>query len=201
MKYYTSISTVPAVCGIYILHCPETKKQMYVGQSKNIKKRYSSHLNGALTSTPKDKWIYELQNRGLEPILSIHCQCEARDLEREEINLIKYIGIDNLLNVWVGSPKGFSKKTKEPWNHKKSPMGFLSFAAKCSLPKTTEGNKKRKDLDIIFRDLKKSGRWYLANAILLKENEFVSEEFEGKIDYRALHEMVKIESGLQGLIR
>jgi hypothetical protein len=75
---------------IYHLIDPITKKVRYVGKSTNPKSRLRSHIKESTErqNTQKKKWIYELINQGLEPIIVIVAtepkEEKARTIESEQ---------------------------------------------------------------------------------------------------------------------
>lgn len=106
-----------SVSGIYALCCPKTGDVRYIGQSKNIKKRFSAHLNSS-TKYPVSSWVEELKKQNLFPILKIIKECPPEKLDEEEIQEIKkHKG--NLLNVSNGGKMGYSDLSrKKPWSVK-----------------------------------------------------------------------------------
>ena len=61
---------------IYALLCPDDGKARYVGQSRKPALRFRQHLSGALGTQErrydaKDRWIQDLSDRGLEPVLAV----------------------------------------------------------------------------------------------------------------------------------
>lgn len=73
---------------IYSLSHPITNEIKYIGQSRNIKVRLSGHIN--IGSVPfdrdsiKDKWIKELKDQGLRPIIKIVEECTFENAKRRE---------------------------------------------------------------------------------------------------------------------
>lgn len=57
---------------VYCLRCPITNEPKYVGRTGNIIQREKAHNNKARDiNTKKRKWIHELREKGLKPILDI----------------------------------------------------------------------------------------------------------------------------------
>lgn len=87
---------------IYVLKDPRTNEIKYVGCTKNIQERYKAHTNKARDlHTPKRKWITELRELSLKPILE---ELEVIDeqfsiaKEKEYIKLFRSQGC-NLVNT------------------------------------------------------------------------------------------------------
>lgn len=83
---------------IYLLICPITNKVRYVGQTKNPKTRYKSHLKDAHKikkngKTEKQQWILNLEERRLKPLIKVVFSCENPEKARkiEEKTVILYI--------------------------------------------------------------------------------------------------------------
>lgn len=109
---YNETSQVPAVAGIYALHCPKTKKITYIGKSINIRHRYAQHLRGESNTTPKALWVKSLEDKGLKPFVSI--LEETHNLDEAEKKHIKAIGVVGLFNVHMGGEwKG--RQDPKPW--------------------------------------------------------------------------------------
>lgn len=81
---------------IYVLKDPRTSEIRYVGCTRNIQQRFKAHLNKARDlSTEKRKWLTELRELGLKPILE---ELETID---EQLSIAKekeYIKKFRLLN-------------------------------------------------------------------------------------------------------
>lgn len=92
--------------GIYCLKHPETKEVRYVGQSKNIRKRYlDGHLRSPRTSNyPVSRWVNKLLDLGLTPEIEVLEYCNNPiDSEKMWIDKFKAEGA-RLLNIHGGGP-------------------------------------------------------------------------------------------------
>lgn len=99
------------VSGIYSLSCPKSGRVRYIGQSKNIRKRYMAHLNSRDRSQ-KDEWVKSLLKDGLKPVIRVE---EATDrLNEAEKKHIQKHGIANLLNIHHGG-EFEGRKDPLPW--------------------------------------------------------------------------------------
>lgn len=102
------------VCGIYSLSCPKTGKVRYIGQSKDIRERYSSHLHSN-AKYPVSNWIRKLKSEGLRPELSVISECREEDLDSEELSEIAKHG-EGLLNLTQGGKPGYEgMAAHKPW--------------------------------------------------------------------------------------
>lgn len=89
------------ISGIYALLDPRTGDIRYIGQSKNISKRFSSHKYSS-SDYPVSKWISKLRKDGLIPDLVIIEEHENPvDVEKQWIDRAKKSGA-NLLNLHEG---------------------------------------------------------------------------------------------------
>lgn len=69
---YGSLSQKRIVPGVYGLCDPVTRKVRYVGHSLNISRRLYEHCKVSPSSkSPKDVWIRELRQRGMQPYAMI----------------------------------------------------------------------------------------------------------------------------------
>jgi hypothetical protein len=59
---------VPKTTFIYVLIDPETQEIRYVGKANNLRGRLSKHLRQT-DDTYKQRWIHDLQSRGLKPVI------------------------------------------------------------------------------------------------------------------------------------
>ena len=80
---------------IYYLIDPITKIVRYVGNTKNPKSRYRQHLKDAekKQNTEKQKWIIELKDKKMTPLMEIVKEIE-NDVEarkEEEKEVVKHI--------------------------------------------------------------------------------------------------------------
>lgn len=100
-------------CGIYLLENKVTG-QLYVGQSKNIEKRFRSHINMEPKS-PIDRSLRKYGHRRF--IFNILCECEESELnnkEREYVDLYDAVENKHHFNVhppWAGV-KNFYRLTR-----------------------------------------------------------------------------------------
>jgi hypothetical protein len=87
---------------IYVLKDPRTNEVRYVGCTRNIQQRYKAHINKARDlDTPKRKWITELRELGLKPILEeLENIDESLSInkEKEYIKKFRLLGY-NLVNT------------------------------------------------------------------------------------------------------
>lgn len=89
------------ISGIYALLDPDTKDIRYIGQSKNIHKRFVSHKN-TKNDLPVSRWVLKLKEAGKLPHLQILVICDNPvDIEKEIIAKYKSTG-SNLLNLHEG---------------------------------------------------------------------------------------------------
>lgn len=103
---------------IYGLYCPVTGEIRYVGKSRNPKARFQQHISDRNRKrTPSACWIRSLVNRGMVPVMKIHCVVgfdEWEQAEIEEIAKQKSSGA-NLLNISIGGnhiPMTAAKRVK-----------------------------------------------------------------------------------------
>lgn len=112
-------------CGIYSLS--DNTGIRYIGQSKNINKRYAQHcsINQNRGKRPVSIWLTDLALKGIKPELSI---IEATDsLNIREIYWINYFRSNNyvLLNISDGGQSmTHLKRAKQnkPWHNTHSPV-------------------------------------------------------------------------------
>jgi len=84
--------------GIYALSFEGTDK-VYIGQSVNIERRYTAHLNSLSTATANYKMMLAYQNHG-KPKLNILVECRSEDLMENETWLIhEFDAVNNGLNI------------------------------------------------------------------------------------------------------
>jgi hypothetical protein len=101
-------------CGIYALKCPADNSIKYIGQSKNIAKRYKAHceLSESKKIFPVVEWVMELKEKGLKPVLEVlEVVSEPKERDAAEIKWIDSVGLDNLLNVIGGGRTEYWKAT------------------------------------------------------------------------------------------
>ena len=93
------------VCGIYALADPDTGRIVYIGQSIDIKKRYSRHLSTVgIANRRLCPWMLALRERGVRPKLLILCECARSELNDKEcfhIEAAKAVG-EAEFNISVG---------------------------------------------------------------------------------------------------
>jgi len=110
--------------GIYAL-CLDGEVK-YIGQSRDIKKRYRQHCSLAqnVGKTKKDEWLYEILLKDINPELLI--LEETEDLDKKEIEWIKkYRDEGILLNLSDGGQTMSylrKKKLEKPWGKTHSPI-------------------------------------------------------------------------------
>lgn len=105
------------VCGIYILRFKDGST--YVGQSKDINRRFTTHCNKLAKGTHVNKKLLEAYSRYGTPTLEIILECPPQDLDEAEEEAIEiYDSIRNGLNiapaagdfpVLLGEANGYSK--------------------------------------------------------------------------------------------
>lgn len=92
---------------IYTLNCPISKEIRYVGVTvRSLKDRFYQHRHTGKKrrGTAVSKWIYSLQQKGLEPSINLIEECTENNWEEREvywIDLLKQKNI-NLLNQHEG---------------------------------------------------------------------------------------------------
>lgn len=106
---------------IYCLSCPKTNIPMYIGKSKNSKKRFAQHIYCAKRKrTPLYLWIKGLLKEGTKPKLSVLYKTKnwVKD-EKKEIKSYreKY---PNLLNIAEGGNEPFCPKEVRQENGRKN---------------------------------------------------------------------------------
>lgn len=63
---------VPEAITIYVLKDPRTNAVMYVGQTSNLHRRMFHHISSSgCNRTPKERWIYELTQANLRPVVQV----------------------------------------------------------------------------------------------------------------------------------
>jgi len=89
----------PETTFIYALIDPRTDKIRYVGKSNNPQKRLCSHLSKTI-DTPKGRWITELKELSLQPIMEILEEVAADDWSDKEKQWIRKLTTEgcNLTN-------------------------------------------------------------------------------------------------------
>lgn len=94
---------------IYHLIDPRTHRIRYVGKSVNPYRRLIAHMTGC-SSYPCGKWLGELKECGLEPVMRIVAICKdgAKLRERKEITRLVKSG-ESLENVVCRGEKRFIK--------------------------------------------------------------------------------------------
>jgi len=109
--------------GIYALCLKGEVK--YIGQSKNIQKRYRQHCSLAqnVGKTKRNEWLYSILENGIIPELIL--LEETNDLDSREIYWINKYKDQNLVNTARGGKLMWHcRKSKEskPWGTKMSPV-------------------------------------------------------------------------------
>jgi len=107
---------------IYVLKHPINLEIRYIGQTKDIKRRYNDHINTSKNInnskyyTHKSCWIRKLISDGYKPLLEVIDQCDSLDesnyLERYYIDKLTNEGL-NLTNSHVSDVTEFSLETKK----------------------------------------------------------------------------------------
>lgn len=69
---------------IYGLYNPSNDLIYYVGQTKNLYKRFMSHINEKNDNTLKGQWVTELKSKGVFPKMTILEEVEYSQLLRRE---------------------------------------------------------------------------------------------------------------------
>lgn len=105
------------VCGIYLLRFPNGS--VYVGQSKDINRRFTSHCNKLTKGTHVNAKMLSAYSKYGKPTLEILLECTPQELDNLEKEAIEiYDSINNGLNiapaagdfpVLLGESNGFSK--------------------------------------------------------------------------------------------
>jgi len=66
----------PGICGVYSLIDPVSGETKYVGQSKDIARRYRSHLRTSNRDRSKrGRWVSSLTNQDLAPLVVVLAEC------------------------------------------------------------------------------------------------------------------------------
>jgi group I intron endonuclease len=168
---------------IYGLICPLNNNIRYVGQTVDIKRRLTSHINKTKNKigkkTKKEEWILELINLGLEKQIKITIieECDSLNVDEREIYYINkyrllYENITNTLNGGSGEFKEYIFKKRKPHNEE-------------SKKKISEANKGEKN-GMYGRHEKRDQKWCdaikngLNNSEKLK-NSRKSEEYREKL--------------------
>ena len=100
------MNSIPESPGIYALVCSETDEVRYIGQSVNMKRRYSGHLY-AKNHLPVSRWCVRRRLDGARPYMKVLKHCEKHELNEEEKKAIRdhrKAGCD-LLNLQEGGQK------------------------------------------------------------------------------------------------
>lgn len=83
---------------IYYLICPIDNVVKYVGKTKNVKRRYNTHVKKLdKGNTLKKQWLLKLFEKNLMPICKVveECDSNARDREQYHVDL----NYDTILNI------------------------------------------------------------------------------------------------------
>src|SRR5699024_3552774 len=113
--------------------CPEQNSIVYVGQSKNIRRRAHAHITSKTFKSRKDYWINQLTKKGLEPKYCVLELCESKNLEDREVFWSNHVGFENVLNHCVGRRNRVCKSGRERW-HRKTTNGVWMHKVKTLLP-------------------------------------------------------------------
>lgn len=73
---------------IYALCDPESGAIQYIGQTKNIKKRLTTHLQCNDANERKNRWIASLLVRWQEPDIVVLSECDEKDADNKETEWI-----------------------------------------------------------------------------------------------------------------
>lgn len=89
---------------IYSLSDPISGKVVYIGKTKNIKRRYSDHCRRPKGSyrTILDKWKKEIIDSGLKPQINIIKECDETNVDFYERFYISEYRKDGILNMTDG---------------------------------------------------------------------------------------------------
>lgn len=98
---------------IYSLSDPDTKEIRYIGQTIDIKGRYSSHCN-TFYNDYKSNWIKSLRNNSKLPLMTILLTCDSNMLNYyEELIIKKYRESCKLTNIRDGG-EGYGQGKDNP---------------------------------------------------------------------------------------
>lgn len=195
-EMFKNKNQVPAVSGIYALHCPKSLEIRYIGQSVNMRRRVQSHIRGDGRSHLRlTKWIKSLHNKGLAPKITILEECDNLD-QREEYWINKF-GLENLCNIKEGGHQRNIPTmggVKMPWGKMQSPAQYLLIRVRKAAEET-----KSEDLWRVVEDIKYEHEkirsqgvlaWVLYNIDLITRVESLWPKYLGKIDIRVAEEML-----------
>ena len=89
---------------IYSLSHPISKEIVYIGKTKNIKKRYRDHCRRpkGCYKTLLDKWKKEIIDSGLKPVISIIKECDETNVDFYEKFYINEYREQGILNMTDG---------------------------------------------------------------------------------------------------
>ena len=107
---------------IYALLCPETGEIRYIGKSRNSATRLRQHLSAAKSmTTPVNRWVHSLMQRGLAPVLKIAMTVPFEGWEAEERALISVCQRHNipLLNLAEGGEQPSMSREQRAANGRK----------------------------------------------------------------------------------
>lgn len=117
---------------IYLLKDPITNKIRYIGKTKNLKTRLSSHISYAKNKKRKSRkvsdWILKLSKNNLKPIIEVIEISNDKNWQKREIYWIKYYRNLNcdLCNLTDGGDGNnnykYSKELKEV--RRKARLGY-----------------------------------------------------------------------------
>lgn len=193
---YTIPSEVPTVSGIYSLSCPDSGKVCYIGQAKNIRRRFSSHVGlKNKPHLPCSRWIKSLLEQGKSPVLNV---VEVTDsLDDSEKKWISFYGIEKLYNLTPGgSDSRFSTYAgaKMPWGKMQSPAHYLLIQLRTIANESyNEDLKSRADMVYDFHEeMRDKGlkAWVWYNINLVAKVPMLSERYSGKMSRKAAEEIL-----------
>jgi predicted GIY-YIG superfamily endonuclease len=86
---------------IYLLKNPIDQTVFYVGCTSNVKNRYRQHLKNAVEhqNTPKNKLIFSLLQRSMQPLVEVVEQHEDPAFAREREEFYVKVHLKTALNI------------------------------------------------------------------------------------------------------
>lgn len=190
------------ICGIYALTDPETGDVRYVGQARNIHKRYRQHCNlNGCAKLPKNRWAAKLARQGAEPGLKV--LEETADLDAREIHWIQLLRSQGakLMNVAEGGKSmrhASEAKAQMPWGRKRAPLQALT-ANLANIVKSLEGMPSHSDLKQKLDQVRASNAsirsrgqyaWVVANLALLHKRARWMNEYAPHMDWDRAEEII-----------
>ena len=141
------------ISGVYALIDPNTRQVRYVGQSKNIHKRYVAHLSAPRKAAyPVTMWVRKLRDQGLRPeikVLEKHARPES--IEKAWIAKMREEGA-NLLNIHEGGGRPASTGngvTTKIWSVNGLPTPWMFLC------RTMFSQRKIESVNIKLKEMKK----------------------------------------------